>query len=46
MAEIEYSEDGKVPVRCPEDYKGELVIPVGVTEIGMHVKAVRACALL
>jgi len=31
---VEYSDDQKTLIRCPKDFKGEYVIPKGVTNIG------------
>ena len=31
---VEYSADGKTLIKCSENYKGELVVPEGVTSIG------------
>lgn len=31
---VEYTDDQKTLVRCPEDFKGEFIIPDDVTEIG------------
>ena len=33
---VEYSDDGKTLIKCPEDFVGEYVIPEGVTEIGEY----------
>ena len=41
---VEFSDDRKTIVRCPEDFQGEYVIPDSVTSIGM--KAFTDCSLL
>ncbi|MBP5477525.1 MAG: leucine-rich repeat domain-containing protein [Paludibacteraceae bacterium] len=33
---VEYSDDKKTLVRCPEDFEGEYIIPEGVTAIGKN----------